>query len=151
VGSVVSWSLSILSAFLLFLLIYKVLPNAKQGWVGVLPGTLLSTVLFFVTLAVYPLYVSIFPPNQAYAIFGVFLVFTFWLYLLGFVFVLGAELNAFPRQPAHSTAPPDAQHITSTPREERPSRTALAGRVLGFIALLLAVVLLRRKENQSTA
>jgi membrane protein len=151
VGSVVSWSLSILSAFLLFLLIYKVLPNAKQGWVGVLPGTLLSTVLFFVTLAVYPLYVSIFPPNQAYAVFGVFLVFTFWLYLLGFVFVLGAELNAFRRQPAHSTAPADARHTTSTPREEHLSRPALAGRVLGFIALLLAVVLLRRKENQSTA
>src|SRR5205823_14103675 len=53
-------------------------------------------------------YLSIFPPNQAYAVFGVFLVFTFWLYLLGFVFVLGAELNAFMLEPARATALADA-------------------------------------------
>jgi hypothetical protein len=61
-------------------------------------------VLFFTILLVFPLYVSLFPPNHAYAIFGVFLVLTFWLYLLGWVFVLGAELNAFIQQPARSLA-----------------------------------------------
>ena len=47
---------------------------------------------------------AFFPPNQAYAVFGVFLVFTFFLYLLGFVFVIGAELNAFLQEPARSAA-----------------------------------------------
>jgi membrane protein len=91
----ISWVTTVLSVLVLFLLIYRVLPNARQSWRDVLPGALLSLVLVFVISLVFPLYVTIFPPNQAYAVFGVFLVFTFWLYLLGFVFVLGAELNAF--------------------------------------------------------
>src|SRR5438309_4944868 len=104
VGRIASWSVSIVAGFLLFLLIYKVLPNAEQGWRNVLPGALLSTALFFVILLVFPIYLAVFPPNQAYAVIGVFLVFTFWLYLLGFVFVLGAELNAFLQEPARSLA-----------------------------------------------
>jgi membrane protein len=103
-GRVVSWSISILSTLLLFLLIYRILPNKPQTWAQALPGTLLSTVLFFVILLVFPLYVSLFPPNHAYAIFGIFLVLTFWLYLLGLVFVLGAEVNAFLQEPSRSVA-----------------------------------------------
>jgi hypothetical protein len=61
-------------------------------------------VLFFAILMVFPLYLKLFPPNQAYAVFGIFLVLTFWLYLLGIVFVLGAELNAFLQEPSRSVA-----------------------------------------------
>src|SRR6266511_4167733 len=168
-ASVASWSISIVSAFLLFLLLYKVLPTAAQGWRNVLPGTLLSAV--------------------------VFLVFTFWLYLLGFVFVLGAELNAFLQEPARATALAEATanaeqgraefdqrtgqvqaestgtapalrgggplgvpskcagaqlreqgQSARTTRQPEGSKPSLAGRILGFIALILAVMLLRGKE-----
>jgi membrane protein len=94
-ADLIGWSVSIVSVFVVFLLLYRVLPNVKQRWADLLPGTLLSTVLLLVVSQVFPLYVKLFPPNEAYALFGVFLVFTFWLYLVGFVFVLGAELNAF--------------------------------------------------------
>ncbi len=200
-AQVVTWSISILSTIVLFLLLYKILPHARQGWRDVLPGALLSTVLFFVILAVFPLYVNIFPPNQAYAVFGVFLVFTFWLYLLGFVFVLGAELNAFLQQPARSAAlaeasqnalrgraeydeqtgqvlaesTGDAPNLTGggvlgtpvrSPRAQaqeqgqpvgssraagnqppQGARPSLAGRILGFIGLLVAVVMLRKRST----
>jgi hypothetical protein len=207
VGRVVSWSLSIVSTFVLFLLLYKVLPNAKQTWRNVLPGSLLSAVLFFALLGLFPLYTSLFPPNHAYAIFGVFLVFTFFLYLLGFVFVLGAELNAFLQQPARSlalaeataraehgeanyqeqtgqlaaestgSAPDNVQGIKpplgapqtnpDTGKNERgraqqggvsrqPAMqggrgAGIAGRVLGFIGLLFAVVLLRNRTTPENA
>lgn len=101
---VVSWSLAVLSAVALFVLIYKILPNTSQGWGDVLPGALLATTLFFAILQVFPLYVALFPPNQAYAVFGIFLLFAFWLYLLGLVFVIGAELNAFLQDPARAVA-----------------------------------------------
>jgi membrane protein len=103
-GRVVSWSLSIVSTILLFLLLYRVLPNKRQSWGQALPGALLATVLFFAIFLVFPLYLKLFPPNHAYAVFGIFLVFTFWLYLLGVVFVLGAEVNAFLQEPARSVA-----------------------------------------------
>jgi membrane protein len=193
----ISWSISIVSAFGLFLLSYKVLPNARQGWRNVLPGALVSSVLAFVISMVFPLYVTFFPPNQAYAVFGVFLLFTFWLYLLGFIIVLGAELNAFLLQPsrsvalaeatsaaiqgraefelqpgtvraeAHGSAPalagggalgaakrsPETQ-VSAHAQPRQPAnvarsaaapagRPSLAGRLLGFVGLLIAVVLLR--------
>jgi membrane protein len=103
-AKVISWSVSILSGVLLFLLLYKVLPNKPQSWGQTLPGALAATVLTFVITLIFPLYVAFFPPNQAYAVFGIFLVFTFFLYLLGLVFVVGAELNAFLQEPARSVA-----------------------------------------------
>lgn len=94
-GKVLGWSVSSLSVVLMFLVLYRVLPNARVSFRQVSPGSVLSTVLLLAISELFPLYVTLFPPNQAYALFGVFLVFTFWLYLLGFVLVLGAELNAF--------------------------------------------------------
>jgi membrane protein len=115
---VIGWSVSILSVFLLFLLIYRVLPNAKQTWRDVIPGTLLAAALLLVISQVFPLYVTLFPPNHAYAVFGVFLVFTFYLYVFGLVLVLGAELNAFLEQPARSVALAEATSAALRGRAE---------------------------------
>jgi hypothetical protein len=47
-------------------------------------------------LAPVPLYLSLFGQGfEAYAAFGVFLILMFWLYLLGWVIVIGVEINAF--------------------------------------------------------
>lgn len=196
----VGYSLAILSAFLLFLLLYKVLPNAQQGWRDVLPGAGASTVLFLVITQIFPVYLKLFPPNHAYAIFGVFLVLTFWLYLVGFIFVVGAELNAFLQSPARSVALAEATSAAvhgqvdyeqpggkvraeaagsapalqgggvlgsptrspaqqareqgqgaAPPAEGREGRGArspsVAGRILGFIGLLVAALLLRGQRE----
>ena len=207
-GRLVGFSVAIVSVVLLFLLLYKVLPNAKQGWRDVLPGTLLSAVLLLVISQVFPLYMALFPPNHAYAVFGVFLVFTFWLYLVGFVFVLGAELNAFLQQPSRSVALAEATSAAQRGRasydretgavtaeaagqapemagggalgspvrstsaqfeeqnegstgtrqrsgrrsssvEERAHGSSLAGRLLGFVALVVAALLLRGQQPKS--
>ncbi len=204
-AKVLSWSVTIVSAFVIFLLIYKLLPNAEQGWRNVIPGTLVSLVLFFVIVQLFPLYLAVFPPNQAYAVFGVFLVFTFFLYLLGMVFVLGAELNAFLQEPARSVALAEAtakaekghaqfdqesgsvraesegrapalrgasplgapaksptaqlqeqgQAASKTSEQPEGNKPTLAGRILGFIGLVLAVFLLRggnkNQPERSTA
>jgi membrane protein len=110
-GQAVGWLVPLLSVFGLFLLIYRVLPNTPQTWRTVIPGALLSTVLLLAVTQLFPIYMSLFPPNHAYAVFGVFLVFTFYLYLVGFVFVLGAELNAFLRLEAAS---PRLAPVTTT-------------------------------------
>jgi membrane protein len=104
-GRAVGWSISILSAIVMFLLLYKILPNKPQGWRQTVPGALLATVLFFLILQVFPLYLAIFGKGfQAYAAFGVFLLVMFWAYLLGLVLTAGAELNAFLEEPGRSTA-----------------------------------------------
>src|SRR5260370_3974381 len=164
-AKVVGWSISIISAVLFFLLIYKVLPHAKQVWRDVLPGTLLSSVLLLVISQLFPLYVTLFPPNHAYAVFRVFLVLTFWLYLLGFVLVLGAELNAFLQESSRSVALSEATAKAQRGQaaydrqagnlraeaEDCPNRPSLAGRLLGFVGLLVAVVLLRNRAPEPTS
>jgi hypothetical protein len=205
-ATVVGWSVTIVSAIVLFWLIYKILPNADQGWRQAMPGALLATVLVMIVSAIFPLYVSLFPPNHAYAVFGVFLLFTFYLYILGIVLVLGAELNAFLEQPARSVAlaeataaaqqgraqydadsgrveaeaegrapalrgkgplgapaPSAAQQVQQQPNghkdqkpgreaqpQPQPARPGFAGRVLGLVGLVLAIVLLRGREAKTT-
>jgi len=200
VGAFVGYSIAIVSAFVLFLLLYKVLPNAQQGWRDVLPGTLASTVMFLLITQIFPIYLKLFPPNHAYAIFGVFLVLTFWLYLLGWVFVIGAELNAFMQNPSRSVALAEATRAAAhgeaqyaqpggnvraeaqgsapalqgggvlgapkrSPREQMAEqgdipgtaqqpqaapKPSFAGRVLGFIGLLVAAILLRGRTSPQT-
>jgi membrane protein len=143
----VGWSVSIVSVFILFLLIYRILPNASQTWHSVVPGALMSSVLLLLLTQVFPLYVALFPPNHAYAFFGVFLVLTFWLYLLGLVLVLGAELNAFLAEPTVATASPAVEATVAAPAETRqpsPQRgTSVGGRVVGIAGLIVAGMLLR--------
>jgi len=167
----ISVLISILSAFGLFLLSYKVLPNASQGWRDVLPGAFLASVLSFAISMVFPLYVTFFPPNHAYAVFGVFLLFTFWLYVLGFIIVLGAELNAFLEQPSRSVAlaaatsaalqgharyAQDAGKSTGgdgrdpAALDRRGAGPSLGGRLVGLVGLLVAVLLLRGRTATPT-
>ena len=104
-GRLIGWTVSIVSAVLMFLLLYKILPNKPQGWKQTLPGAVLGTVLFFVILQVFPLYLTFFGKGfETYAAFGVFLLVMFWVYLLGLILVLGAELNAFLEEPERATA-----------------------------------------------
>jgi uncharacterized BrkB/YihY/UPF0761 family membrane protein len=89
----------------LFVLLYRVLPNKRQAWPRALPGALLATALLLVILQVFPLYLTFFGQGfEVYAVFGIFLLLMFWLYLLGLVLVLGAELNAFLEEPGRATA-----------------------------------------------
>jgi membrane protein len=148
-GHVVGWSVAIVSVVGLFLLLYRILPNTQQTWRSVVPGTLLASALLMVLTQVFPLYVALFPPNHAYALFGVFLVLTFWLYLLGIALVLGAELNAFLQQRGGAAATTPAPVVTpaAVPIVEwRPQpRVGLAGRIVGGVALIVAALLLRNQ------
>ena len=104
-GAGIGWLVSLASAAALFLLLYRVLPHKPQGWRQALPGALVATILLLVILQVFPLYLRFFGQGfEVYAAFGIFLVLMFWLYLLGLVLVLGAELNAFLEQPGRATA-----------------------------------------------
>jgi hypothetical protein len=116
----------------------------------VVPGALLASVLLLLLTQVFPLYVALFPPNHAYAFFGVFLVLTFWLYLLGMVLVLGAELNAFLEVPAPANVPATATAAAlaspdpvAEPVAPRPQTSSFGGRLIGIVGLVVAAMLLR--------
>jgi membrane protein len=120
---------ALLVALLMFVLMYKILPNKPQGWKQVLPGSALAAVLFVAILQVFPIYLALFGKGfAAYQAFGTFLVLMFWLYLLGVVLVLGAELNAYLEEPGRATAlaasQARAQKGQAEVRQEPPGRVA---------------------------
>jgi len=95
-GRLIGYLVSFASALATFLLLYRVLPNKRQTFSQVLPGSLLAAVLFFALLQLFPLYTTLFGRGfETYAAFGVLLLLMLWAFLVGIVLVLGAELNAF--------------------------------------------------------
>lgn len=97
-ASVASWVLSLTFSLLLFTVIYLVVPNVRLGLRNVWPGALFGTVIFFLMLQVFPLYVRYVAGfNQYGALFGFFFVLLTWFYLLAVVLLLGAAINAVLR------------------------------------------------------
>ena len=84
-----------LSGFLLFLAIYYVVPNRHLEGRKVVPGALLSGLLFEGLTLLFPVYIRYTGGGTAYGkTFGlIFLLMTFF-YFLGIVTMLGVELNS---------------------------------------------------------
>lgn len=90
------WLASLGSAMLMFLAVYRVVPNTPLGLADVWKGATLAGVLFVLLNQVFPLYLRLFGGGfEAYKTLGLLLLLMTWLYFLARILVLGAELNAF--------------------------------------------------------
>jgi membrane protein len=88
------------ATFAAFLLAYRFLPNVRQGFRDVLPGTLLGTVLFEAGKHGFTLYVARFNRYEMlYGSLGAVLLFQLWIYVSALILLAGAELNAAARRP----------------------------------------------------
>src|SRR5262249_47190231 len=84
------------SAFVLFSAIYIVVPNRRmrRGQVG--PGAILATVLLIPYVSLFPLYASLLlRPGNYGSVAGFAIVILIFFYYLGFILLLGAELNSW--------------------------------------------------------
>jgi YihY family inner membrane protein len=108
--------LGIVAGFLLFLTIFYVIPNRKQELRKVLPGAILSAVLFELVTLVFPLYLTLNKGiNQYGATFALlFVLMTFFL-LLGFITMVGVELNSVI-YPVEIEQPLVGETLTSAPK-----------------------------------
>lgn len=87
---------AVLSAFILFGAIYLIVPNRHIRLRQVIPGTLLATVLLVPYISLFPLYASRFLRPENYgSIAGFAVVILIFFYYLGFILLLGAELNSW--------------------------------------------------------
>lgn len=106
---------TVLFLFLLFLVIYRLLPNLELPWRQVWPGALFATLgveLSGLAFQVYLMTVGI----DRYKIFGLLFLFLLWFYLLAHILILGAGLNAFFRLGGRAT--PMAQAVSGRPTLE---------------------------------
>jgi membrane protein len=152
------------AGFLLFGSIYYVIPNRKQKFNKVVPGALVSGVLFEVITLLFPLYISLNNGiNQYGKTFGLFFVLMTFFFFLGLITMIGVEVNSviypvpitLPGKDSHAVAAPE-----SGPEGERrrmasnghapngrhgiPARAALG---LAVVASVVGVLLGRRSAN----
>jgi membrane protein len=93
---VLGWIVSLSSAIVMFLALFRFVPNVPLTVSEVWRGAVLAGVLVVVLMQAFPLYLRWFGGSfEAYAALGLLLLLMTWFYLLARIIVLGAELNAF--------------------------------------------------------
>lgn len=93
---ILKWAFVIFLMTLVFSLIYKLIPNKKITFSSVVPGTVFAVIGFLVLSAAFGIYVS-FAVGAAsiYGYIGTVFVALIWIYYIGTIFILGAEINGY--------------------------------------------------------
>jgi membrane protein len=93
-----SWSrfpLTALAVMFVIAVLYYFLPDVKQEWRFITPGSMMGTMLWLIASFGFSVYVTNFGSyDKTYGSIGGVMVMMTWLYLTGLIFILGGEINA---------------------------------------------------------
>jgi len=121
------WPITALGVMLVFALLYYFLPDVKQEWRYITPGSLAGTALWLLGAWGFSLYVEHFGSyDKTYGSIGGVIVLVTWLYLTGLIFILGGEVNALLEHasPEGKAKGARAAGESPAPALERPSIAA---------------------------
>ena len=93
--SILNYSFPILFTFIVFMFLYIVGPNLKLKAISILPGALFSTISWTLVSRIFEYYIDHFSSYiKTYGTIGAFMAFIIWLYITGYILIIGAEINA---------------------------------------------------------
>lgn len=91
----IKWPLSMLSVFVLSLLLFYFVPTAKVKWRYVWPGAIVTTTGWILLSQLFTVYLRYFARSiTGYKTIGTFIVLMFWLNYLGEILLIGAVINS---------------------------------------------------------
>jgi membrane protein len=94
VAILVRWTFALIGSVGIVGLIYHMGSPMPQSWKRVLPGALLSTVMWFIITLAFGWYVTRFANySQVYGSLGAAIALLFWLYIISLCVLCGAEFN----------------------------------------------------------
>jgi membrane protein len=94
IPSLQGWAVGFVMVFLVFALVYKIVPYVEVRWRQVLPGALLAAVLFELGKGGFMLYLDRYGNFEAvYGSLSSIIVMLLWLYISAVILVFGAEYN----------------------------------------------------------
>jgi membrane protein len=127
--SVVPFLLPALFTFVVFMLVYRYVPNAPASFRNVWPGALLAAVLFELLKNGFAIYIANFGNyDVAYGALGGILLFLMWTYLTSNILLIGAELaSEYPR-----VLRGDYDEEEARPKGQRPLRETAVRAVRGL-------------------
>jgi membrane protein len=118
------WPLTAVMIMTVTALAYYFLPDVKQTFRFITPGSVLGTLLWLLSTWAFGQYVVSFGGyNVTYGSLGSVVVLLTWLYLSGFIFLMGGEVNAILEHAAQTgkAAGARAEGEAPPPLEARPS------------------------------
>ena len=93
--SVLNYSFPIIFTFIVFVFLYIMGPNLKLKAISILPGSIFATVSWTLVSRLYGYYIDHFSSYiKTYGTIGAFMAFIIWLYITGYILIIGAEINA---------------------------------------------------------
>lgn len=89
------WVVIVLALLLGFAMIYRYAPNVEQKSAFITPGSVLGVTLLIIASLGFAIYTSNFADYSAtYGSIGAVVILMLWLYIAGFVILIGSEINA---------------------------------------------------------
>lgn len=87
--------LPLIITFIVFITLYAIAPNIKLQMKSVVPGALFATIAWIGASFLFGYYVSNFGNySKTYGSIGGIIVLMLWLYLTGFIIIIGSQINA---------------------------------------------------------
>jgi membrane protein len=94
-NQLVAYSVALVSTILLFLVIYRIVPNARQRFLDVWPGTLVASLLFVLLTQAFPIYIGLVGGVNRYGqLLGLITLIVAALFFLAHIILFGAYINA---------------------------------------------------------
>ncbi len=94
-GQVIAYTVALLSSFLLFMTIYRLIPNAKQRITDVWPGAVVGALLFLAVTQVFPIYLRWLGGANRYGVaLGLLSLMVAAFYAIAHVILFGTYINA---------------------------------------------------------
>ncbi|MEB8127945.1 YihY/virulence factor BrkB family protein [Staphylococcus succinus] len=91
--------LPLIVVFVAFMLLYTLAPNVKIKMMSVIPGSIFATIVFLVGSYLFGIYISNFANySKTYGSIAGIIILMLWLYITGFIIIIGAEINAIIHQ-----------------------------------------------------
>jgi membrane protein len=87
------WPLAVLFIVVQLSILYAVLPNVEQSFRWTSIGSLVATLVWIIGAAGFAISLRLVDPRSVYGAFGSLLMLLGFLYMTGFSFLLGAEIN----------------------------------------------------------
>ncbi|TMD10029.1 MAG: YihY/virulence factor BrkB family protein [Chloroflexi bacterium] len=144
--------IGIVAGFILYLVIYFVVPNRRLHLGQVWPGALVAGILFEVVTLIFPIYLSINKGLNAYGkTFGLFFLLMTFFYFVGLITVVGVEVNSVLHPVNADQSAPEAPPPNLAPESARPLRPGIRGRtvlILAVVASGIGVLLGRRTSGK---
>ncbi|MDB4983535.1 MAG: YihY family protein [Myxococcales bacterium] len=118
------WPVTIVLVMFLAALGYYLLPDVKQEFRFITPGSIIGTLASFTASWGFSVYAGHFGSyDAAYGSIGGVIILMTWFYILGLIFLVGGEINATleHRSPVGKDEGAHAAGEKAPPKEERPS------------------------------